>query len=352
VKLHTRLGFWYAAILLVGLLFIAGRTYYEMVFEHPSMTRALLEEGHTPQEEFWEVMAYGGLPAVVLALVGGWFLMRRALQPVTTLTHAVENVRSDTLKQRIPRTGNRDELDRLTDVFNNMMQRLDDSFSGIREFTLHASHELKTPLTIMRGEIEMRLRDPATPSHDRDFFVGQLDEINRLTKIVDALTFLAKADAGLLKLADDEVALDALVRDNFADTQILAASRGLQVELTACEPVSVRGDRHRLRQVLLNLTENALKYNCPEGRITMSLVRNNGHAELTIANTGPGVQPEQIERVFDRFYRGDPAHNSDGEGCGLGLSIAQGIVRAHRGAISLKSEPGELTSVEVKLPVV
>ena len=351
MTLHRRLSYWYSAILLAGLLLITGWTYKEMVFEHPSMARALASEGHTPLDEFGEVMVYGGLPAVVLALVGGWFLMRRALQPVTTLTHAVENVRLDTLNQRIQRSGNGDELDRLTDVFNQMMSRLDDSFTRIREFTLHASHELKTPLTIMRGGIETRLHDPATPSHDRDFFVAQLDEISRLTKIVDALTFLAKADAGQLTLVREPLSLDVLVRDSFADAQLLAATHGLRVELKACEPAIVRGDRHRLRQLLLNLTENAIKYNEPRGIITMSLLRNNGTAELTITNTGPGIQREKIVRVFDRFYRGDPAHNNAVEGSGLGLSIAQGIVRAHGGSIELDSEPGKLTTVQVKLSV-
>jgi signal transduction histidine kinase len=203
----------------------------------------------------------------------------------------------------------------------------------------------------MRGEIETRLRDSATAPHDREFFAAQLDEISRLTKIVDALTFLAKADAGQLALAQEPVALDVLVRDSFADAQLLAASRGLHVELNSCEPVTLRGDRHRLRQLLLNLTENAIKYNDPQGRIAMALHRKNGTAELTISNTGPGIQPEKVARVFDRFYRGDPAHNNAVEGCGLGLSIAQGIVRAHGGTIDLTSDPGKLTTVRVKLPV-
>jgi signal transduction histidine kinase len=322
-----------------------------MVFEHQSMARALVAEGHTASDEFWEVMLYGGLPAVVLALGGGWFLMRRALQPMTTLTQAVEKVRPDTLRQPIPRSGNRDELDRLTEVFNHMMTRLDDSFTRIREFTLHASHELKTPLTIMRGEIETRLRDPATAPFDREFFAGQLDEISRLTKIVDALTFLAKADAGQLILNQEPVSLHVLVRDSFADAQLLARSRGLRIEMSTCDEATVRGDRHRLRQLLLNLTENAIKYNHAEGHVTMALTRNNGTAELVIQNSGPGIQPDKVARVFDRFYRGDPAHNNDVEGSGLGLSIAQGIVRAHGGSIELTSEPEKLTTVTVKLPV-
>ncbi len=350
MTIRTRLALWYAGILLIGLLCIAGWAYYEMVIEHPGVASAIVQGGHTPLEEFGEVLLFGGLPALLLALVGGWFLMRRALAPIATLTRAVEHVRADTLYEQLQRTGNGDELDRLTEVFNDMTRRLDDSFTRVREFTLHASHELKTPLTILRGEIETRLRDPATAPADREFFADQLDEIARLAKIVDGLTFLAKADTGHLSIAQEPVRLDELVRDTFADAQLLAEPRRVQVTLSACDPATVRGDRHRLKQLLLNLSDNAIKYTQPEGRVDIDLTRNNGATALTITNTGTGIPPEKLPRVFDRFYRGDPAHNSAVEGCGLGLSIAQWIVKAHGGTIQLASEPGNLTTVTVQLP--
>ena len=350
MKLRTQLMLWYVVILLVGMGLIGGWAYYELVVENPGMTRIRVREGHSLLEEFAEVMLFGGLPALGLALVGGWFLMRRALSPITTLTRALERVEADNLHRRMERSGNRDELDRLTEVFNSMSKRLDDSFNHIREFTLHASHELKTPLTIMRGEIETKLRDPATPGADRDFFAGQLDEIARLAKIVDGLTLLAKADAGQVTLAQEPVRLDELVRDSFADAQLLARPHHLEVELKECAETTVRGDRHRLKQLLLNLTDNAIKYNHPQGRVAIGLSRSNGTAELTIANTGPGIPPEKLTRVFDRFYRGDAAHSSAIEGCGLGLSIAQWIVKAHRGTIQLSSDPAALTQVTVQLP--
>jgi signal transduction histidine kinase len=351
MRLRTQLMLWYVLILLAGLLLIGGWAYYEMVVEHPGITRVLAREGHTALEEFGEVMLYGGLPALLLALIGGWFLMRRALSPITTLTRALEHVQADNLHQRMERSGNRDELDRLTEVFNSMTKRLDDSFNHIREFTLHASHELKTPLTIMRGEIETKLRDTTTSSTDREFFAGQLDEIARLTKIVDGLTLLAKADAGQVTLAQEPVRLDELVRDSFADAQLLARPNQVEVTLKDCDETIIRGDRNRLKQLLLNLTDNAIKYNQPAGRVTIGLSRNNGTAAFTISNTGPGIPPEKIPRVFDRFYRGDAAHSSDVEGCGLGLSIAQWIVKAHRGTIHLASDPAKLTTVTVQLPI-
>ena len=350
MKIRNQLMLWYVAILLAGFVLIGGCAYYEIVVAHPSMGKVLALEGHTALEEFAEVMIFGGLPAFVLAVVGGWFLMRRALSPLRTLTHAIERVQADNLHQRMERTGNRDELDRLTEVFNSMTKRLDDSFNHIREFTLHASHELKTPLTILRGEIETKLRDTVTSAPDREFFAAQLDEIARLAKIVDGLTLLAKADAGQVTLALEPVRLDELVRDSFADAQLLARPHHLEVELKDCDETTVRGDRHRLKQLLLNLTDNAIKYNQPDGRITIGLSRNNGTAALTITNTGPGIPPEKLPRVFDRFYRGDAAHGSEIEGCGLGLSIVRWIVKAHGGTIHLASEPAKLTTVTVQLP--
>jgi signal transduction histidine kinase len=253
MTIRVRLVLWYSGILLLGLVLIAAVGYYEMVVAHPEVKSALAAHGHTPTKELGEVLLFGGLPALILALAGGWFLMLRAMAPVATLTQTVERVHANTLHQRLTRTGNRDELDRLTVVFNEMLGRLDDSFSRVREFALHASHELKTPLTIMRAEMESALREGRCDNAQRELLANQLDEIQRLTKIVDSLAFLAKADAGQITLRCDPVRLDDLVRDLFNDAQILAQPRSITVALTACDEVVVRGDRHRLRQLLLNL---------------------------------------------------------------------------------------------------
>ena len=254
--------------------------------------------------------------------------MRRALAPVQALTRAAEQLNESTLGQSLPRTGNGDELDRLTEVLNAMTTRLHNSFARIREFTLHASHELKTPVTILCGEIETALRDESLTPAQRERAASQLDELRRLSRIVDGLTLLTKADAGLVSLNFAAVRLDELMRDSFADAQILAESRGLRVELTACENLPVRGDAHRLRQLLLNLADNAVKYNQTRGWVSMSLRRAGSAAQITVANSGPGIPPETLPRVFDRFFRGDPAHGSAIEGCGLGLGIAKWIVSA------------------------
>jgi heavy metal sensor kinase len=349
MKIRTRLTWWYAGILIVSLLVMGVGTFREISeqLRHEHRNRA---EGHA-LDEAGEMIFQIGLPAVVLGLLGGWWLTRRALAPVTKLTDAVEKIHEKNLSEKIPRTHNGDELDRLTEMFNAMTARLDDSFQRIREFTLHASHELKTPLTVLCGEIETALRDESHSPAERERLLSQLDEVRRLSKIVDGLTLLAKADAGQIALKLEPLRLDELLRDIFADAQILAEPHGVQVELITCEEISVRGDRHRLRQLLLNLADNAVKYNQPQGGIIMSLMKSGNMAQLTIANTGAGIPPEVLPRVFDRFFRGDPAHESTIEGCGLGLSIAQWIVSAHNGTIQIESEPSKLTTVTVRLPL-
>ena len=349
MTVRQRLTLWYAAVLTVS-LFIIGVGTYQEIDEQLRHAHRRAPEKHAISET--SEMVFGvGLPAILLGLLGGWWLTRKAMAPVSQLTEAITRVHERNLREPLPRTHSGDEFDRLTEVFNAMLARLDDSFNRIREFTLHASHELKTPLTILCGEIETALRDESLTPAERDRYASQLDELRRLARIVDGLTLLAKADAGQVTLTLEPIRLDELVRDNFADTQILAEPQQIRVELTGCEEISVCADRHRLRQLLLNLADNAVKYNQPQGRVTMTLHRVNGAAEFVIANTGPGIPPESLPRIFDRFYRGDPAHGNEVDGCGLGLSIAQWIISAHHGTIRVESAPSQLTTVTVRLPL-
>ena len=349
MKIRTRLTLWYATILIVSLALIGAGTYQEMLEQmahrHP---RHLWADAW---DETSEMIFPVGLPAIFLGLLGGWWITRRALAPVRTLTEAVERIHDRNLREPLPRTHSGDELDRLTEVFNAMTARLDDSFQRIREFTLHASHELKTPLTVIRGELETALSEENFTPVQKERLLSQIDEIERLAKIVDGLTLLTKADAGQVKLQFETVQLDDLVRESIADMKILAQPQNIQVRLAACDTLSISGDRHRLRQLLLNLTDNAIKYNHPNGTATVSLRRVDGFAELKIENTGAGLAPELQPRVFERFFRGDSSHSNTTEGCGLGLSIAQWIANAHRGNIHFVSEPEKLTVVTVRFPL-
>jgi signal transduction histidine kinase len=348
MKIRTRLTLWYATILVISLTLIGAGTYQEIAEQ--------MQYHHRPHvwadawDETSEMIFPIGLPAIALGLLGGWWITRKALAPVTSLTKAVEKVHDGNLREQLPRTGNGDELDRLTEVFNAMTARLDGSFQRIREFTLHASHELKTPLTVMRGELETVLREENFTPAQKEWILSQMDEIERLAKIVDGLTLLTKADAGQVKLKFEPVRLDDLVRENVADAKILAQPQNVRVNLGTCDQLNISGDRHRLRQLLLNLADNAIKYNCPNGTVAISLQRNNGFAELKIENTGAGLSPELQSRVFDRFFRGDSSHSNSVDGCGLGLSIAQWITQAHHGTIAFASEPDKRTVVTVTLP--
>lgn len=352
MTLRARLTWWYAGMLFASVLLITGLSYREFAHDRRMDQHFRGEYGqYDAWEDLTEISLWCGIPAALIGLAGGWWLMRKAMSPVAALTEAAARVNEGNLREQLPRSGNGDELDRMTAVFNAMTARLDSSFNRIREFTLHASHELKTPLTVLRGELETALREKLDDPIERERLLSQLDEIQRLTIIVDGLSLLTKADAGLITLKREPLRLDELVRESHADALILARPHAVRVELEQCEEISLRGDRHRLRQLLLNLTDNAIKYNHPDGTVTIGLCRVNGHAELKIANTGAGIPAELQSRVFDRFFRGDPAHGDTVEGCGLGLSIAQWIVDAHGGTIELASEPEKLTTVKVCLPV-
>lgn len=358
MTIRARLTIWHAGVLLASLLAMGVLSYRHFVSiparraSHGRESEDEVADQAMDFREVREIVLWSGTPALLLALGGGWWLTRKALAPVAALTQAAERINERSLHDKLPRSGNGDELDRLTEVFNAMTARLEGSFERVREFTLHASHELKTPLTVIRGELETALHEetsgaPAPSAR----LLSQLDEIDRLTKIVDGLTLLTKADAGQVILRREEVHLDELVRECFADANILAQPSAVRVSLSDCEAAAIQGDRHRLRQLLLNLTDNAIKYNNPGGTVTISLKQRGPSAELRVANTGPGLAVALQPHVFERFFRGDASHNRDVEGCGLGLSIAQWIVHAHDGTIHFVSQPGQLTTVTVRLPL-
>lgn len=355
MTIRTRLTLWYAGVLFVFSAIIAGLTYHELVVEKriPDATTSEESEGFG---DAIQILLFCGAPAALIGLGGGWFLTRKALAPVSALCQAASQFHERTLHERLPRTGNGDELDRLAEVFNSMISRLESSFSQIREFTLHASHELKTPLTVMNGELETALRDANLSQNQRECILSQIEEIQRLAKIVDGLTLLTKAGAGQLQLKREPLELHELVREVFEDAQILAQAARVTVSLEACDNVTATGDRHRIRQLLLNLVDNAIKYNRPDGKVAIQLRRHekppcNPACEIIISNTGKGIAPELLPRVFEPFFRCDPSHDSSVEGCGLGLSICQLIAAAHDGTVELRSPPNCPTTATVRLPM-
>ena len=349
MTIRTRLTCWYAGVLLASILLMAGVLYYELVIERASVAR-MGKPKEPIEEEIAEVVVFYGLPTALFTVFGGWLLLRKALAPLDQLASAAERLHLHNLHEPLPRTRNGDEVDRLSAALNTTNRRLEEAFGRIQEFTLNASHELKTPLAILQGEIETSLSDVAATETQREAFASQLDEIQRLTNIVEGLTLLARVDACKVAIASEPVRLDELVRDSFADAQILAQQKKVAVKLGSCAEITVAGDRHRLRQLLLNLTDNAVKYAETGGQVEINLASSGALAELRIANTGPGIPAAIIGRVFDRFFRGDESHNRAVDGCGLGLSIAEWIVKAHQGQITIQSSPNKRTEVKVNLP--
>lgn len=352
MTLRRRILLCYCLTLAAALVIIGFWSWFEFqevqnVVIHQGIEAVLKE---SPLLESFEIVLYGGVPAALLGILGGALLIRAALRPIETLTDALEKTNADNLNETVPRSGNGDEIDRMAAVFNVMRARLGSSFTQAREFTLNASHELKTPLTIMHGTLEQMLADEATPAHHREKVASILEEVQRLSGIVGQLTFLAKADAGLLTTSCETVAFDELVRDVTEDLQLLAASQEISVTLTRCDAVLVSGDRMRLRQLLLNLADNSVKYNHPNGLVRLSLKATPEHACFEIENTGPALDADLHARVFERFFRGDSSHGTAVEGSGLGLSIAQSIAHAHRGTLVMQTSAEGLTRLRLDLP--
>lgn len=350
MTIRNRLTFWYAGALLFTILVMGGVLYYELVYEARKVAAAGKPK-EPMEEEISEVLLFYGAPTTLITVLGGWWLLRRSLAPLERLTHAAERINEDNLSEQLPRTGTGDEVDQLSEALNATTRRLDNSFMRIREFTLHASHELKTPLTVIRSGLETTLNTEAISTGERERTLSLLEEIDRLTHIVDSLTLLTKADAGQITLEKKPVALGELVKEAYEDASALAQAHGIEVSWGEFASVNVMGDRRRLRQLLLILTDNAIKYNRPQGQVILSLRADNQFATVSVVNTGAGLSPALVERVFDRFFRGDDNLNKDIEGCGLGLTIAKWIVEAHQGKIQFASEVNGLTTVTVKLPL-
>jgi len=347
VTIRAKLKLWYALMAVSGVLLLALAFFYEIVIE-----------GHLLAEGIWsmvsEILFWTGIPAAIL-IFGGWAwlgVMRRSMRTLEDLTRAAESINTGDFRGRIAPGRSGDELDRLARAFNAMLDRIEASVRQVREFTLETSHELKTPLAIMRPELESALAEPLLPPPARERLPAQLEEIDRLCQMVDQLSLIAQAGAGTLQPAGDPVPLHQLVSDTVEDAEVLAHPKGVRVTREQIEECVIPGSRDLLRQLLLNLTDNAVKYVNPGGEVVVGLHRRGSEAVFTIRNTGPGLAPELQARVFDRFFRGQPPSVSNTcRGTGLGLAIARALVEAHGGKITFHSIPGEWTTLTVALPL-
>lgn len=288
---------------------------------------------------------------LLLASLGGLFLANQALKPVDRITRTAQKIGSGDLSQRIPLEGlPKDEIGRLAETFNDMLSRLEASFDQMKRFTADASHELKTPLSILRGEVEIGLMRLRSPEEYQEILRSCLEEIGRMSRIVDDLLTLARVDSGELAIRREKVDLDEVAGEVWRAFYREAVGRGLRFSFEATK-VRVIGDRERLRQMIANLVDNAVKYTPEGGWVELAVGSEDGLATVTVRDTGEGIPPEHQERVFDRFYRVDKARSREKGGTGLGLSICKGIAEAHGGKILLESEPGVGSVFKVLLPL-
>ena len=291
------------------------------------------------------------LPAALLLVgLGGWLVADHALRPMRTIAETAEQVTVRGLDRRIPASNEDPEIARVIQVLNRMMDRLEASFRQATRFTADASHELKTPLAIMQGELEQALQSAAPGTREQETFGELLEETQRLKGITRSLLLLAQADAGQLKLAQEPINVSALLESVLEDAEIMAAESGLRFQVELSPQVRIEGDRALLQTALLNLLTNAVKYNEPGGRVQVELAMQGEAARLEVGNTGPGIPAEEQAKIFDRFHRGDAARGRGVDGVGLGLSLAREIVRAHGGELGLKESRAGWTCFAVRLP--
>jgi signal transduction histidine kinase len=296
--------------------------------------------------------SYAILLPVTLMLIalGGSWLSRKALSPVEEIAAAAERITAQRSGQRLPSPHTNDEIRHLTDVLNAMIERIQQSYEQARRFSADASHELKTPLTIIRGEIEAALRSGnLNPAQERTMLNLQ-EETGRLVHIVEGLLLLSQADAGKLKLNLRPVDLSAMLEDLMEDVEILAAPRDIKLQVNIAKNAVVRAEPQFARQILLNLFDNAIKYNEPNGEIHADLRSDKETVVFRISNTGAKIDQEDRARIFDRFHRAERSRERSRGGQGLGLSICREIARAHGGEIDFVLLDSGWSCFELKLP--
>ncbi len=285
-----------------------------------------------------------------LAGLGAWWTSKRAMRPLERVIDTARRLNASDLARRIPLQPDDDqEFAQLIDVLNGMMQRLDDGFQQAVRFTADASHELKTPLAVMLATLDDAVRHAAPGSPEQERFQSLFEEANRLKSITQSLLLLSQADAGRLPTHPETYDLSADLPRLIEDGEILCEQAGLTLEHHMAPGLRVHADRALLRQVFQNLLSNAIKYNRPDGRVKIELAAEDARAVFTISNTGPAIPAEHRQRLFDRFFRSDAAHNRETDGFGLGLNIATELARANDAQLRLVRSDEDDTVFEVRI---
>jgi signal transduction histidine kinase len=303
-----------------------------------------------------QVLAICSIVILLLAAGSGYLLMERPLRPLVALTEKAANIGRKQLGERLPVPATGDELEQLTDSLNGMIGRLEEALDHNRRFSADASHELRTPLTIMRGELEEMLQIEELPPEAVENLISVLDEIGRMSRIVNSLMTITRLDAGGERMALQPVDLPGLVKTTMDHMRLLAVEKGLTLECNCDDGVHIYADPLRIKQVIVNLVDNAIKYSQPSqveqrGHVDISVNASGSLAVLKVRDDGIGISRDALPRVFDRFFRADTSRSREGGGAGLGLAIVKAIITAHDGTVSIVSMLGHGSTVTVELPL-
>ncbi|MEK6408045.1 MAG: heavy metal sensor histidine kinase [Acidobacteriota bacterium] len=311
-----------------------------------------LRDVQRAQKQLVLLLAIANPVALLLASLGGLWLANKALRPVDRLTRAAERIGRGNLSERVEEHRSQDEIGRLAATFNQMISRLEQTFERERRFTADASHELKTPLAVLRGDMEVALRRQRTPEEYQRVLESSLEEIARLTKLTEDLLTLARSDADQSVLEREHVELDQLAAEAREYIAPLAQSAGVSLSYEApASAIVVEGDQKRLQQLLVNLLDNAIKYTPPGGNARLALSKEGSSAVIEVSDTGRGIPASALPHIFERFYRQTDPRDSRVTGFGLGLAISKWIADAHGGSIAVNSNEGQGSTFTVRLPL-
>jgi two-component system OmpR family sensor kinase len=300
-----------------------------------------------PLERLQTILLAEGIGGAVLAVIIAFWLARGAVRPIEDVIGVATTIEASDLQRRIGASGSPPEVQKLADAFDAMLGRIEAAFQQQRDFVLDVSHELRTPLTALRGNLDVMLMDDRMDEETRSHFERMSGEVGRLIRLTSNLLYLAHADAGR-ELAHEPVELDVLCLEVYRQARGIRSGAKLRLEHE--DQVTVQGDRDLLKQLVLNVVDNSLKYTPAGGVVTLSLYRDDRQARIVVSDTGPGISPEQIPLIFQRFYRG-AGGKGHGGGAGIGLAISKWIAEAHGGRIEVASQVGKGSKFTIILPL-
>lgn len=300
-----------------------------------------------------KIILFTAVPSVLIfAALFARFMARRALKPISRIIDTARDIgQGQELSKRIPVLKIKDELGQLALTFNEMMNRLENSFKQVRRFSSDASHELRTPLTVLKGQNELILSKLRKPEEYQEVISSNLEEINYMSKVLEDLFLLSKSDENQVSLDCKQVNLKPLVEEVCKHAEVLAEEKNIKIIIAFLEAVEIKGDEVRLRQMSWNILQNGIKYTQCGGELKVSLQNGGDFALMTIQDTGIGIPEEDLGFIFNRFYRVDKARSRDEGGSGLGLSICRQIAEAHKGTIEVESKLGVGTRFKIRLPL-